>query len=136
MSDKFTVVAALDEKGGIAKNGRIPWHDADDLKHFKALTEGGAVIMGRKTWDSLPKRFRPLPNRLNIVLSRTLKELPGATLGGSFDEALSLAFNSGRPVFVIGGEDVYRQALKHEHCGELILSEIEGDWACDQFFPG
>ena len=81
MSDGLTLIAALARNGVIGNNNALPWHLPEDLKHFKELTTGHAVIMGRKTWESLPARFRPLPGRQNIVVTRDpAYEAPGATV--------------------------------------------------------
>ena len=91
--------------------------------------------MGRKTWESLPEKYRPLPGRLNIVVSRSDLALPEATrLAHSLDEALTLA-DPVRKAFVIGGATLYAEAIQHSACKELILTEIEGTFDCDAFFP-
>ncbi len=131
----FSIISALDQNRGIGKSNGLPWHLAADLKHFSETTKGGTVIMGRKTWESLPKKYRPLPGRLNIVVSRneiTLHE--GTLLSHSLDEALTLA-DPTRKAFVIGGATLYAEAIQHPECSELILTEIEGTFDCDAFFP-
>jgi len=123
----------MDENRGIGKNNDLPWHLSADLKHFAAVTKGGTVIMGRKTWESLPEQYRPLKERLNIVVSRSELELPqGVKLAHSLDEALELAEGK---TFVIGGATLYAEAIKHPACKELILTEVEGTADCDAFFP-
>lgn len=140
----FSIISALDQNRGIGKNNGLPWHLAADLKHFAATTKGATVIMGRKTWDSLPEKFRPLPGRLNIVVSRGEVAFPReetlraqSLLAHSLDEALSLAEQHGpeRKAFVIGGATLYAEAIQHPACNELILTEIDGTFDCDAFFP-
>lgn len=129
----FAIIAAMDENRGIGKNNQLPWHLSADLKHFAATTKGGTVIMGRKTWESLPEAYRPLKDRLNIVVSRSDLELPeGVKLAHSLDEALEVAEEK---TFVIGGATLYAEAIQHPNCRELILTEVEGSVDCDAFFP-
>ena len=114
----FDVVVAHDLNRGIGINNALPWRCAPDMAHFKTLTTGktdtlSTVIMGRNTWASLPEAFRPLPRRNNIVVSNTLSALPGALVAPSLDEALLLAKPSSN-TFVIGGAQLYAEALAHE----------------------
>ena len=140
----FSIIAAVDQSGGIGQGGKLPWNLKGDLKHFKEVTQGqggpaklNAVIMGRTTWDSIPARFRPLAGRINLVLSRTSLELPPGVLGAtSLDQALELAEGQGAgEVFVIGGASVYAQAIAHPACQTICLTEIESAFECDTFFP-
>lgn len=111
MSGKQTVhlIWAQARNGVIGSDQGIPWHLPEDLAHFRRLTRGSAVIMGRLTWDSLPESVRPLPGRTNIVLTRDPSwSRPGAATAASLDEALALAGDS---VFIIGGGEIYRQAV-------------------------
>jgi dihydrofolate reductase len=114
--------------GVIGLGGTIPWHLPEDQAHFRACTLGAAVVMGRRTWDSLPDRFRPLPGRRNIVLTRRPGwTAPGAQAAADLDSALALAGDG--DVWVIGGAAVYAQALRladRVECTELDL-EVEGD---------
>lgn len=128
----------MDENRGIGYQNQLPWHLSADLKHFKEVTTGGTVIMGRKTWESLPETYRPLKERLNIVVSRSELSLPeGVLLAHSLDEALELAEQHGgdRKAFVIGGATLYAEAIAHAACNELMLTELEGHADCDAFFP-
>ena len=127
----FSIIAAMDENRGIGKNNGLPWHLAADLKHFSEVTKGGTVIMGRRTWESLPERYRPLPGRLNIVVSRSELDFP-VPVAHSLDEALAAAEGK---TFVIGGATLYAEAIQHPACTELILTEVEGTADCDAFFP-
>lgn len=103
------------------------------MAFFRDLTTGHPVVMGRRTWDSLPDRFRPLPGRRNIVVTRNPAwKGEGAERAGSLEEALRLAGADGR-VFVIGGAEIYRAALPH--ADELVLTEVDLDVAGDTYFP-
>jgi dihydrofolate reductase len=128
-----TLVAAVAQGGVIGRDGTVPWHLPEDMAFFRRLTTGHPVVMGRRTWDSLPDRFRPLPGRRNIVVTRNHTwAANGAERAGSLEEALRLAGDAG-PVFVIGGAEIYRAALPH--ADELVLTEIELDVEGDTFFP-
>jgi dihydrofolate reductase len=131
-SPKLTLVAAVARNGVIGKDNRLPWHLPEDLAHFKALTTGNAVIMGRKTWESLPQKFRPLPQRLNIVVSRDpAYRADGATVVTSLPAAVAAAGD--KSAFVIGGAEIYEQSLALADC--LELTEVELDCEGDAFFP-
>jgi dihydrofolate reductase len=143
----FAIVAALDARGGIGKGGKLPWNLKGDLAHFRVLTLGersdgkrNAVIMGRRTWESLPPKFRPLPGRFNIVLSRTPgfsmegSALPGMVASG-LGPALLAAASAGGETFVIGGARVFSEAIVHPECNRLYLTRIGKDFGCDTFFP-
>jgi dihydrofolate reductase len=130
---KVTLVAAVARGGVIGRDGGIPWRLPDDLAHFKALTTGHAVVMGRRTWDSLPERYRPLPGRRNVVLTRDSEwSAPGAERAGSLEDALRLLEGAER-VFVVGGAEVYAAALPL--ADELELTEIDLDVDGDTAFP-
>ena len=132
----FTVVVAMTPEGGIGRAGSIPWDIPEDMAHFRKITTGmpagqeNAIIMGRKTWDSLPRR--PLARRKNIVISRAGCDADGATVVPSFDAALAAAADS-REVFVIGGAQVYEIALAHPRCMRAIVSVVhpDADTQCD-----
>jgi dihydrofolate reductase len=131
----FHIIAAMDLNRGIGKNNDLAWHIKADMEYFKKMTTGTSVIMGRKTWDSLPERFRPLPNRENIVLTRNPDfELPkGGIKAASLDEALELA--SMEHVYVIGGASLYAEAINHKHCKGMSITLVNGEFDCDVFFP-
>ena len=124
------LVAAVAANGIIGARGKLPWHLPEDLKHFKELTLGHPVIMGRKTWESLG---RPLPGRENIVVTRSAGyEAPGASVATSLEAALALC--AGESVaFVIGGSELYAAALPL--ADGLVLTEIHRDYAGDTRFP-
>ena len=117
----------------IGKNGVMPWHLPEDLAHFKRVTLNHPVVMGRKTWDSIPPRFRPLPGRTNIVVTRQPDwNENGAQRTSSLREALQQCENSNQ-VWVIGGAQIYAQALPL--ADELVVTEIDAEVDGDAFAP-
>lgn len=126
----LALIAALDRDRLIGRDNALPWRLPEDLRHFKATTLGKPVIMGRKTWESLG---RPLPGRRNVVVSRNADyALQGAELVGSLEAALSLTAEA-EEVFVIGGAELYRQALPLAQ--RLYLTEIDASHTGDAWFP-
>lgn len=115
----------------IGVNNALPWHLPEDLKHFQEVTKNQAVIMGRKTWESLPERFRPLPDRLNIVVSREFHENGVNTMWvSSVQDALLVARSSGvQEVWFIGGAMLYNEALPFVNILQrtVVNVEVEGD---------
>jgi dihydrofolate reductase len=141
---KFSIISAVDEENGIGKKNDLAWDIRADLKHFSRVTKGAVVIMGLNTWISLPEAHRPLPKRLNVVLSFEEEDLPDGVLQArSFEEAFEKIEHQGRagttyaqhPLFVIGGGGVYKQAIVMEECERLYLTEVKGTHGCDIFFP-
>lgn len=125
------LVWAQSRGGVIGANGGLPWHLPEDLAHFRATTQGGAVIMGRRTWDSLPDRFRPLPGRSNIVITRGRDwAAPGASVAHSVEDALAL---TALPVWVIGGAEIFRLALPY--ADTLEITEVDEEFAGDTLAP-
>ncbi|QTD46923.1 dihydrofolate reductase [Ottowia testudinis] len=117
----------------IGKDGVMPWHLPEDLAHFKRVTMNHPVIMGRKTWDSIPPKFRPLPGRRNIVVTRQADwHQTGAQRSSSLREALQKCDGSAQ-VWVIGGAQIYAQALPL--ADELVVTEIDADFDGDAFAP-
>ena len=129
---RITLIAAVARNRVIGQDNAMPWRLPQDLKRFKSLTLGHPVIMGRKTWDSLG---RPLPGRKNIVISRSASlTAPGGERADSLQSAVSAAAASGTDeIFVIGGAEIYRQALPF--ADRLQLTEIDRDFAGDVYFP-
>jgi len=128
-----SLIAAIARNGAIGGNNGLLWRESEDQKHFRRVTMGCPVIMGRKTWNSLPERFRPLPGRRNIVLTRDAAwHADGAEVAGSIEAALALTAGAVK-VFVIGGAQAYETALPL--ADELVLTEIDADLAGDSFFP-
>ena len=130
---KVTLVAAI-SRGGVIGNGTtIPWHIPEDLAYFRDLTMGHPVVMGRRTWDSLPERFRPLPGRRNIVVTRNPGwSAEGAERAASLDDALRLVEGADE-VFVIGGAEIFAAALPV--ADGLVLTEIALDVEGAVLFP-
>lgn len=130
---KVALVAAVAKGGVIGLNGTIPWRLPEDMARFRAATIGHPVVMGRRTWDSLPDRFKPLPGRRNIVVTRNPGwRAEGAEAARSLEDALELVAGEER-VSVIGGAELYAAALPL--ADELLLTEIELDVEGDTFFP-
>jgi dihydrofolate reductase len=134
MTPHLVLVASLDRNRAIGRGGALLWSDPEDLRHFRRLTMGAPVIMGRKTWDSLPERFRPLPGRRNIVVTRNGQwRGEGADRAASLADALVMAADAPR-AFVIGGAELYALALAH--ADELALTEVDAAFGnADAFFP-
>ncbi len=129
----LALIAACGRGRVIGIDNRLPWHLPEDMKHFRETTRGQPVIMGRKTWESLPDAFRPLPGRHNIVVSRNAGyAAAGGSVVGSLPAALAAAGDADI-AFVIGGAELYRQALPL--ADRLILTEIDQDYTGDAFFP-
>lgn len=129
-SRRVALIAAVASNGIIGAGNRLPWHLPEDLAHFRALTSGHCVVMGRKTWASIG---RPLPNRQNIVVTHQADlRVEGAAVAHSLEQALSMS-DRPDPVFVIGGEALYRAALPLADL--LYLTEIDRDFAGDARFP-
>ncbi|MGB4063553.1 MAG: dihydrofolate reductase [Azonexus sp.] len=130
---EVVVIAAVAKNRVIGKDNQLIWNIPEDMAHFKVLTAGHTVIMGRKTWESLPPRFRPLPGRRNIVISRqTDYPAPGAELADSLENALKLA-SSADTVFIIGGEQIYAQAMAL--ADRLEITEVDLEPEGDAWFP-
>jgi dihydrofolate reductase len=127
---RIYLIAAVAKNGVIGAGGKLPWHLPEDLKHFKNLTLGHPIIMGRRTWESFSK---PLPGRESIVVSRTPGfEAPGASVAATLEAAVALC--AGEPLaFVIGGAQIYAAALPL--ADGLVLTEIERDFVGDTRFP-
>lgn len=138
----FSIILAMDEKKGIGKQGSLPWRIADDLKIFSKITRNNIVIMGRKTWDSLPKK--PLPRRVNVVVSRSERpfNIPEEVLwindieNKDFQLFLNNAVNQcNKEVFCIGGVGLLNTFEKYKiMCNKMYISEISRDYDCDTFF--
>ncbi len=133
------LIWAQSRGGVIAKDGQMPWHLPEDLAHFKRCTLGQPVIMGRKTWDSLPTRFRPLPGRQNIVLTRDIQwgenfDKKQVLPAHSLTSALQICEHLGcQTAWVMGGGQLYAQAMARAH--ELWVTEIDAAFDGDTFAP-
>jgi len=128
--NRVSIIVAADEQGGIGRDGGLPWHLPEDLKRFKALTMGKPIVMGRKTWDSIG---RPLPGRRSLVVSRRQDFAPvGVEVFDSLEAALAAA-SSQPETCVIGGAQVYAQALPHADV--IHLTRVHTSAGADTFFP-
>jgi dihydrofolate reductase len=127
----ITIIAAAAENNAIGKNNQLIWHLRDDLKHFKSLTNGHHIIMGRKTFESFPK---PLPNRIHIVITRQPNyQVPkGVIIVNTLEQALEVAKHDNQP-FIIGGGEIYKQALNIANTIEL--TRVHDNFEADTFFP-
>ena len=130
---EIIIIAAVAKNRVIGKDNTLIWNIPEDMAHFKALTSGQTVVMGRKTWESLPPRFRPLPGRRNIVISRQADyAAPGADVAGSLENALKLA-STAASIFIIGGEQIYAQAMTL--ADRLEITEVDLEPEGDAWFP-
>ena len=138
------MIVAMDRERAIGKAGKIPWHLKADIDHFASTTTGKVVVMGRKTYQSLPNRFRPLPERQNIVLTRSLSLLaPGCEVLNTLQEVLQRSMT--REVWVMGGAEIYQAFLPYSRCimvthvgtrigGDIFFPAVPGHWAPRQLF--
>lgn len=127
------IVVAVSENGVIGKDGDIPWHFPEDMKHFKNTTMGNPVVMGSNTYRSLPEDYTPLPGRENIVLTRSGIEDESVDEANSLEEAWEIADKYSDKVFIIGGASIYEQTL--EDADRMILTRIHEEYDGDTFFP-
>jgi dihydrofolate reductase len=128
----IVLIAALDPENGIGKDGKLPWHIKDDLNLFKEKTLNHKIVMGRRTFESIG---RVLPKRINLVVSRDdkYKNLNDIITINNLEEFLKANENTEELIYIIGGEDIYRQALPYAK--RLALSFIKNNYECDTFFP-
>jgi dihydrofolate reductase len=138
------MVVACDENRGIGIKNQLPWRLPGDLKYFRRITTGdassvqNAVIMGRKTWESIPNKFRPLSDRINIIVTRDQRyELPqGVIRAHSLQGAVAAAKEAGASdIFVTGGAQIYREGLDFPGCRRIYITQILATFECDVFFP-
>ena len=125
----ISIIAAIAENNAIGKNNQLLWHLPTDLKYFKNKTSGHTVIMGRKTFDSVGK---PLPNRRNIVITRQALTIPGSEVVKSLEDALALCKDENE-VFIVGGAEIYRQAM--DVTDILYLTIVHKTFDADAYFP-
>jgi dihydrofolate reductase len=131
----ISLIAALTENRVIGKNNDLPWHLPDDMKFFMETTKGHHVIMGRKNYGSLPAKYRPLPNRTNIVVTRQSHfSAPGCTVVHSLESAIEIAGQSNdSEIFIIGGAEIFTQSMNIAN--RLYLTEIKTTLEGDTYFP-
>ncbi len=132
MTKEVNLIAAVAQNGIIGNNGTMPWHISEDFKLFKGYTTGSAIIMGRKTYESLG---RPLPNRTNIVLSKQMKPQEGIIIAHDLEEAIKIAHSEKFMAFIIGGAQLYEQTLNENIIDFAFISHIKGSYEGDTFFP-
>ena len=127
---KLSIIVAISENNAIGKNNQLLWHLPADLKHFKALTTGNTIIMGRKTYDSIGK---PLPNRRSIVITRSTDlEIEGVEVVNSLAHAIELC-KPDEEAFIIGGAEIYEQAMPY--ATGIHLTKVHQNYEADTFFP-
>ncbi|XP_048750047.2 dihydrofolate reductase-like isoform X2 [Ostrea edulis] len=147
-SPKLNLVVAVCNNGGIGKDGQLPWRLKKDMEFFKKITtqtkdngKQNAVVMGRKTWLSIPEKFRPLANRINIILSTTIDPFDGVYVAKSLDEAITMVTGNGvladkvEGVHIIGGSSVYKAALESDFACRIYLTRVLAEFDCDTFLP-
>lgn len=133
---RVSIIVAVAENGVIGRNNDLVWRLRDDMKFFSETTRGHAVITGRKNYESIPEKFRPLPHRMNIVVTRnTAYEAPGAQVVHSLEAALQAASAAGlEEVFIIGGGEIYRQSLEREDVKRVLLTHVNASPEGDTYF--
>jgi dihydrofolate reductase len=132
-----SAIAAVAQNGTIGRKGDLPWHLPDDLKFFQRTTKGHHVITGRKNYESIPDKYRPLKDRVNIVVTRNADyEAPGAVVASSLEEGLQYARQANdAEAFIIGGGEIYREALAMRLVDRLYLTLVHADVEGDTRFP-
>ena len=130
----INLVVAVSENNVIGDKGKLPWHIPEDMRRFKDLTVGNIVVMGRKTYESLPDKYRPLPNRINIVITRNENySEKNIIIANSLESALEKAKKLNKEIFIIGGAQIFEQGVKY--ADKLYLTIVKGNFEGDAFFP-
>mgnify|MGYP001222360386 FL=1 len=141
---RLNIIVAIDNNNGIGKNNTLPWHFKEDLKYFSKVTKGkgnNAIIMGKNTWNSLPKK--PLPGRVNIVLSSNFQYITDIKYDNtwfcnSFESLQSIPQFKNKEFdecWYIGGEKIYNTVINNSNINKILVTKINGDYDCDTFFP-
>ena len=134
---KIALIVAMDRERGIGKNNDLMWRLPDDMQFFKEQTKGHIVVMGRKNYDSIPEKFRPLPGRQNVVLTRNEKfNAPGCLVFHRLEDCLThFSTETERKIFIIGGGEIYKIALEMDCVDEMFLTQVDHVYGADTFFP-
>ena len=144
---KVYIIVAVEKSFGIGKDGKMPWDLKSDMKHFRNVTvktedqkRKNAVIMGSTTWNSLPEKFRPLPNRINVILTRRQEFEIGngeVIVKNSLEEAVNALKEKEavENIFIIGGASIYKQSVEMSELEGVYITKIENSYDCDTFFP-
>ena len=129
----LSIIVAKSKNNVIGNNNKLPWNISEDMKRFKELTTGNVVIMGRKTYESLPEQFRPLPNRLNIVITRNPDfRSEGVLFFDDLQKAI-LKTEKNKEIFIIGYGEIYKEGMKF--ADRLYITEVDGEFEGDTYFP-
>lgn len=134
---KISLIAAIAKNNAIGKNNDLLWHLPADMKYFKETTMGHCILTGRKNYESIPEKFRPLPGRTNIVISRNAAyNAPGAYVVTTLDEGIELARSKGETeLFVIGGAQVFMECMVRNLADQLYLTHVDEVFEADVYFP-
>ena len=133
---KVALIVAMDLERGIGKNNDLMWHLPADMKFFKETTSGHIVVLGRKNYESIPEKYRPLPNRENAVLTRNKDyKAEGCTVFYSLEDCLEFYSKDERTIFIIGGGEIYRQAMEMDYVDEMYITHVDKAYDADTFFP-
>jgi dihydrofolate reductase len=134
---KVSLIVAMDSNRGIGKNNDLMWHLPADMNFFKETTKNQIVVMGRKNYDSIPEKYRPLPNRLNVILTRNKDfKADNCLVFNTFDDCLThFEQENERKVFIIGGGEIYKMALDSNFLNEMFITYVDGVFDADTFFP-
>jgi len=140
---KVFIIVGVDEKNGIGLNGKLAWHFKSDMEHFKKITtqttdpnKKNMVVMGRNTWDSLPEKYKPLKGRINAVLSRNSEyKIKDVLIFNSLQQAVDFDRDDIENIFIIGGANVYKDAVENIRLDGLYVTQIDNTFDCDVYFP-
>lgn len=133
----LTIIVAIGANGEIGKNNDLLWHLPEDMKFFKDTTQNSTVIMGRKNWDSIPEKYRPLSDRVNIVLTKNKDfSSEGALVFNEFEECLNhCEVKNTKKVFIIGGAQIYKLALAANCVDKMLITHVHASFDADTYFP-
>lgn len=136
MKKTVNLVVAVASNGVIGKDNQLVWHLRDDMKFFKDLTTGHIILTGRKNYESIPEKFRPLPNRLNCIMTRNENyQAAGCELFSDLTKWIEAFQNDERELFIIGGGEIYRQSLEQDLVDVMYITHVNAEPQGDTFFP-